>query len=61
MLFEVWAPSAEHVTLQWAGARAGEPPLPLERDTERDGWWRATAPARDGDRYAYRLDRKSVV
>ncbi|KIZ14808.1 malto-oligosyltrehalose trehalohydrolase [Streptomyces natalensis] len=56
MLFEVWAPSAEQVTLQWAGTRAAEPPLPLERDTERDGWWRARAQARDGDRYAYRLD-----
>ncbi|MFF4954208.1 malto-oligosyltrehalose trehalohydrolase [Streptomyces chattanoogensis] len=56
MLFELWAPGAGRVVLQWAGGRAGEPPLPLERDGERDGWWRAEAPAHDGDRYAYRLD-----
>ncbi|MFJ9852656.1 malto-oligosyltrehalose trehalohydrolase [Streptomyces sp. NPDC101150] len=56
MLFEVWAPSAGRVTLQWAGERAGEAPLPLERDAGRAGWWRVTAPAGDGDRYAYRLD-----
>ncbi|MFG2139768.1 malto-oligosyltrehalose trehalohydrolase [Streptomyces sp. NPDC048650] len=56
MLFEVWAPSAGRVTLQWAGERTGEPPLPLERAADRDGWWRAEAAARDGDRYAFRLD-----
>ncbi|MFI0219957.1 malto-oligosyltrehalose trehalohydrolase [Streptomyces lydicus] len=56
MLFEVWAPRAGRVALQWAGARAGRPPVPMERDGDRDGWWRAEAPAADGDRYVFRLD-----
>ncbi|MGV4928643.1 malto-oligosyltrehalose trehalohydrolase (plasmid) [Streptomyces sp. BHT-5-2] len=56
MLFEVWAPDAGRVALQWAGERSDEPPLPLERDPVRPGWWHARAPARDGDRYAFRLD-----
>ncbi|MFJ9409647.1 malto-oligosyltrehalose trehalohydrolase [Streptomyces sp. NPDC101393] len=56
MLFEVWAPDAGRVALQWAGDRAAEPAVPLARDTGRDGWWRAETPARDGDRYAFRLD-----
>ncbi|WP_432142739.1 malto-oligosyltrehalose trehalohydrolase [Streptomyces sp. bgisy084] len=56
MLFEVWAPQAGRVALQWAGDRAGEPPVPMEREPGRAGWWRAEAPARDGDRYAFRLD-----
>ncbi|MGW5939473.1 malto-oligosyltrehalose trehalohydrolase [Streptomyces celluloflavus] len=56
MLFEVWAPDARRVGLQWAGGRSGEPVVPMERDTARAGWWRAEAPARDGDRYAFRLD-----
>ncbi|MFG2400334.1 malto-oligosyltrehalose trehalohydrolase [Streptomyces lydicus] len=56
MLFEVWAPRAGRVALQWAGDRAGLPPVPMERDGDRDGWWRAEAPAADGDRYVFRLD-----
>ncbi|MFF7413390.1 malto-oligosyltrehalose trehalohydrolase [Streptomyces lydicus] len=56
MLFEVWAPRAGRVALQWAGDRAGRPPVPMERDGDRDGWWRAEAPATDGDRYVFRLD-----
>ncbi|MEU5236513.1 malto-oligosyltrehalose trehalohydrolase [Streptomyces lydicus] len=56
MLFEVWAPRAGRVALQWAGDRAGRPPVPMERDGDRDGWWRAEAPAADGDRYVFRLD-----
>ncbi|MFI1737658.1 malto-oligosyltrehalose trehalohydrolase [Streptomyces sioyaensis] len=56
MLFEVWAPRAGQVALQWAGDRAGEPTVVMERDPGRAGWWRTEAPARDGDRYAFRLD-----
>ncbi|MEK2477026.1 malto-oligosyltrehalose trehalohydrolase [Streptomyces noursei] len=56
MLFEVWAPGAGRVALQWAGDRSDEPPVPLEPAPGRPGWWRADAPARDGDRYAFRLD-----
>ncbi|MFG2890848.1 malto-oligosyltrehalose trehalohydrolase [Streptomyces sp. NPDC048248] len=56
MLFEVWAPSAGRVALQWAGERAGDPAVAMERETTREGWWRTEAPARDGDRYSYRLD-----
>ncbi|MGG2459425.1 malto-oligosyltrehalose trehalohydrolase [Streptomyces sp. RGM 3693] len=56
MLFEVWAPDAGRVALHWAGDRSGRPPVPLERDPGRPGWWRADAAAGDGDRYAFRLD-----
>ncbi|GGU46872.1 malto-oligosyltrehalose trehalohydrolase [Streptomyces albospinus] len=56
MLFEVWAPDAGRVALQWAGDRSAEPAVPLARDTGRAGWWRTEAPARHGDRYAFRID-----
>lgn len=51
MLFEVWAPEAERVTLQLTD-RA----IPMERDAERAGWWRTGAEAADGARYSFRLD-----
>ncbi|MCE4944130.1 malto-oligosyltrehalose trehalohydrolase [Streptomyces albulus] len=56
MLFEVWAPEAGRVALHWAGDRSDAPPVELTRDPARPGWWRADAPAGDGDRYAFRLD-----
>ncbi|MET7799530.1 malto-oligosyltrehalose trehalohydrolase [Streptomyces decoyicus] len=56
MLFEVWAPKAGRVALRWAGDRAGEADVPMERAAGRAGWWRTEAPAHDGDRYGFRLD-----
>ncbi|MCX4844417.1 malto-oligosyltrehalose trehalohydrolase [Streptomyces sp. NBC_00893] len=51
MLFEVWAPDADEVGLRLAGE-----PRAMERDPARPGWWRAEAPASDGDRYGFVLD-----
>ncbi|MEV0372191.1 malto-oligosyltrehalose trehalohydrolase [Streptomyces sp. NPDC050636] len=56
MLFEVWAPNAGQVALQWAGDRADDAPFAMERAAGRDGWWHTEAPARDGDRYGFRID-----
>ncbi|MEU6119038.1 malto-oligosyltrehalose trehalohydrolase [Streptomyces sp. NPDC047117] len=60
MLFEVWAPEAERVALErWdgdGGRDAAPVTVPLTRCPSRTGWWRAEAPARHGDRYAFRLD-----
>ncbi|MGW0537204.1 malto-oligosyltrehalose trehalohydrolase [Streptomyces sp. NPDC003032] len=51
MKFEVWAPEAEQVTLECAGAARA-----MERDGGRAGWWTAHAEARDGVRYGFSLD-----
>ncbi|MFJ5553574.1 malto-oligosyltrehalose trehalohydrolase [Streptomyces sp. NPDC093225] len=56
MRFEVWAPEAARVVL-----RLREESLPMARDPERAGWWGATAPAADGDRYGFVLDDDPVV
>ncbi|MGP4002131.1 malto-oligosyltrehalose trehalohydrolase [Streptomyces sp. 8N706] len=48
MLFEVWAPEAERVTLHVEGS-----PYPMESDPGREGWWRADAPAGHGTRYGF--------
>ncbi|WP_107644948.1 malto-oligosyltrehalose trehalohydrolase, partial [Streptomyces sp. Ru87] len=51
MRFEVWAPGAAEASL-----RAGDLVSAMERDPDRDGWWRAEAPAADGTRYGFSLD-----
>ncbi|MGV9877804.1 malto-oligosyltrehalose trehalohydrolase [Streptomyces sp. NPDC003006] len=51
MKFEVWAPEAEQVTLECAGAARA-----MERDGDRAGWWTVHAEARDGVRYGFSLD-----
>ncbi|MFF1440382.1 malto-oligosyltrehalose trehalohydrolase [Streptomyces sp. NPDC058295] len=51
MQFEVWAPQAEHVTLQCDGVTRA-----LERDPERAGWWTGAAEAADGTRYGFAVD-----
>ncbi|ARQ68025.1 malto-oligosyltrehalose trehalohydrolase [Streptomyces marincola] len=58
MLFEVWAPRAQRVTLQLSGR-----PVEMARDPgeDRRGWWRAEAPAEPGDRYGYALDDGEVL
>ncbi|WP_329168168.1 malto-oligosyltrehalose trehalohydrolase [Streptomyces sp. NBC_01267] len=56
MLFEVWAPEKEQVTLQLAGQDAA-----MERDPLRDGWWTVTADAADGDHYGFSLDGGPVL
>ncbi|QES47591.1 malto-oligosyltrehalose trehalohydrolase [Streptomyces venezuelae] len=59
MQFEVWAPhAAARVDMQ-----LNEVVYPMERDTDpkRAGWWRADAPAGDGDRYGFLLDDDPVV
>ncbi|AXK32849.1 malto-oligosyltrehalose trehalohydrolase [Streptomyces armeniacus] len=57
MLFEVWAPLAERVTLLLEGR---EHPMRRERDPARAGWWTASAEVRalaePGARYGFRLD-----
>ncbi|GAA2630377.1 malto-oligosyltrehalose trehalohydrolase [Streptomyces axinellae] len=57
MLFEVWAPHAQTVTLHIAPGRThhmGHSP------THRD-WWQAEAPAGDGTRYGFALDGDPVL
>jgi len=54
--FEVWAPQAERVTLQCAGATHA-----MERDPERPGWWWAEAEAEDGTRYGFSVDDGPVL
>lgn len=56
MQFEVWAPEAERVTLQCAGAAYA-----MERDPERAGWWWAEAAAEDGTRYGFAVDDGPVL
>lgn len=59
MRFDVWAPDAERVELQWGDGDQGgaqRAAVPMERRPSRAGWWRAEVPARHGDRYAFRLD-----
>ncbi|MGI5458958.1 malto-oligosyltrehalose trehalohydrolase [Streptomyces sp. CA-249302] len=56
MQFEVWAPQAGRVTLQCDGTTRA-----LERDPEREGWWRAEAGARDGSRYGFAVDDGPVL
>ncbi|MDH6213631.1 malto-oligosyltrehalose trehalohydrolase [Streptomyces pseudovenezuelae] len=56
MQFEVWAPQADRVTLHCDGATRA-----LERDPQREGWWRGEATARDGTRYGYALDDGPVL
>ncbi|WP_439940879.1 malto-oligosyltrehalose trehalohydrolase [Streptomyces sp. BBFR115] len=56
MQFEVWAPQADHVTLQCDDVTRA-----LERDPERAGWWTGQAEARDGSRYGFALDGGQVL
>ncbi|MEV6792059.1 malto-oligosyltrehalose trehalohydrolase [Streptomyces sp. NPDC051320] len=56
MLFEVWAPERELVTLQLAGRT-----LAMERDPSRTGWWMLGAEAAEGDHYGYSLDGGPVL
>ncbi|UQI49463.1 malto-oligosyltrehalose trehalohydrolase [Streptomyces sp. HU2014] len=56
MLFEVWAPEAEHVALALEGHTH-----PMEPDPARTGWWRRAAPAADGARYGFALDGGPVL
>ncbi|WP_128374759.1 malto-oligosyltrehalose trehalohydrolase [Streptomyces cavernae] len=56
MQFEVWAPQADRVTLQCAGAART-----MERDPERPGWWRVEAEAEDGTRYGFSVDDGPVL
>ncbi|WP_447040683.1 malto-oligosyltrehalose trehalohydrolase [Streptomyces sp. DSM 118878] len=51
MRFEVWAPQAEQVVLECAGAGRA-----MERVRGRAGWWSAEAEAADGTRYGFSLD-----
>lgn len=58
MLFEVWAPAADKVTLLLAGCEH-----PMKRadrsygdDLPRDGWWTAQVRAAAGARYGFALD-----
>ncbi|MDJ0340690.1 malto-oligosyltrehalose trehalohydrolase [Streptomyces sp. H10-C2] len=51
MQFEVWAPDAARAEVVTEGRTH-----PLEPDPDREGWWRAEAPAAPGARYAYVLD-----
>ncbi|AEW97074.1 MULTISPECIES: malto-oligosyltrehalose trehalohydrolase [Streptomycetaceae] len=51
-MYEVWAPDAGRVAVRVAGTDH-----PMDPDPRRPGWWRcATAPYRDGTRYAFVLD-----
>lgn len=57
MIFEVWAPEAERVTLWLRGAR-----LPMAPARHMGGgWWEAEADAADGDRYGFALDDGPVL
>ncbi|MFD4629248.1 malto-oligosyltrehalose trehalohydrolase [Streptomyces sp. NPDC058284] len=56
MKFEVWAPEAERVVLECAGASRA-----LERDADRAGWWSGEAPAEDGTRYGFAVDGGPVL
>ncbi|WP_129843046.1 malto-oligosyltrehalose trehalohydrolase [Streptomyces sp. RFCAC02] len=56
MLFDVWAPHAESVTLELSGRS-----VPLSPDPDRAGWWRAEADAAPGDRYGFALDGGDVL
>ncbi|MEV0091458.1 malto-oligosyltrehalose trehalohydrolase [Streptomyces sp. NPDC050738] len=50
MLFEIWAPETERVTLHVADRTE-----PMERDPARPGWWQAQSEAADGTRYGFAL------
>ncbi|MBW5425058.1 malto-oligosyltrehalose trehalohydrolase, partial [Streptomyces sp. BG9H] len=56
MRFEVWAPQAERVALECAGATRA-----MERDGGRAGWWIAEAEAEDGTRYGFSVDGGPVL
>ncbi|MET7358095.1 malto-oligosyltrehalose trehalohydrolase [Streptomyces sp. NPDC005562] len=56
MRFEVWAPEAERVVLECAGATHT-----LERAGDRAGWWSGEAPAEDGTRYGFSVDDGPVL
>ncbi|MBT2382346.1 malto-oligosyltrehalose trehalohydrolase [Streptomyces sp. ISL-11] len=56
MLFEVWAPDAERVTLAADGREHA-----MDRDPARAGWWRCEAPAGEGSRYGFALDGGPVL
>ncbi|WP_199546933.1 malto-oligosyltrehalose trehalohydrolase [Streptomyces sp. N35] len=51
MLFEVWAPDAQQVTLRLKGVERT-----LDPDPTRAGWWITESEASDGDRYGFCLD-----
>ncbi|MEN8652610.1 malto-oligosyltrehalose trehalohydrolase [Streptomyces sp. 21So2-11] len=55
MLFEVWAPHADRVTLQLAGTAPA-----MRRDPARVGWWTVEADAEEGARYGFALDEGPV-
>ncbi|GAA2082865.1 malto-oligosyltrehalose trehalohydrolase [Streptomyces albiaxialis] len=57
MLFEVWAPAAETVTLHLPPGRT----RPMGRSSARRGWWQAEEPAADGARYGFSLDGGPVL
>ena len=56
MQFEVWAPQAGRVTLECDGVTRA-----LERDPQREGWWRGEAEAHDGSRYGFAPDDGPVL
>ncbi|MDJ0464179.1 malto-oligosyltrehalose trehalohydrolase [Streptomyces sp. H27-C3] len=56
MLFEVWAPHADRVTLQLAGSAVA-----MRRDPARDDWWAVEADADEGARYGFTLDEGPVL
>nr|WP_267897251.1 malto-oligosyltrehalose trehalohydrolase [Streptomyces albireticuli] len=56
VLFEVWAPEAQRVTLALDGHEH-----PMARDPARTGWWHRTAPAAEGARYGFALDGGPVL
>ncbi|WP_049565199.1 malto-oligosyltrehalose trehalohydrolase [Streptomyces sp. SBT349] len=56
MLFEVWAPWAQHVSLHLSGR-----PVAMARDEGRAGWWLAEEEAPPGARYGFALDDGPVL
>lgn len=60
MLFEVWAPAAETVTLHLPRDRAGHV-RPMAPAPAHPGWWRTEAPAGHGDRYGFAVDGGPVL
>src|ERR1700712_1957950 len=56
MLFDVWAPEADQVTLHLKDRTE-----PMERDPARPGWWQVRADASDGTRYGFALGADGPV
>ncbi|WP_328536055.1 malto-oligosyltrehalose trehalohydrolase [Streptomyces sp. NBC_00344] len=56
MLFEVWAPEKNLVTLHVADRVLG-----MERDPSREGWWTVGTDAAEGNHYGFSLDGGPVL